>query len=153
MTMNGNSTDFSIHREAVARHTYYSVLLILIFPFGLMFGVGIVLALFWCLWLGRWLPQRQAEALRYWLDGSTLRVDGGVYFLQRKAIPLNRITDLILVQGPMMRWAGIWGLRVQTAGTGNGIPEAKLIGLREPEKVRDLLIQARNQVGYAKPDR
>jgi membrane protein YdbS with pleckstrin-like domain len=109
-------------------------------------SLGSVLALLWVAWLGRWLPRRQVEALRYRLDGSTLRIDSGVYFLRRKAIPLDRITALVLVQGPLMRWMGIWGLKVQTGGAGLGAAGAILLGLKEPEKVRDVILQARAQL-------
>lgn len=147
-----NHLDFPVQRDAVARYVYWGTLIVLFFPFALFCGVGILLALVWILWLGRWLPQRQVEALRYWLDGPTLRIDGGLYFLQRKAIPLDRITDVALIQGPLMRWFGIWSLRVQTAGRGDSVPEASLIGLTEPEKVRDVLLQARAHWGNSKSE-
>ena len=146
--MTSNPLDFPIQRYAVVQYFYWATLIVLIFPFGLFYGVGIVLALVWILWLGRWLPQRRVEALRYWLDGSTLRVDGGLYTIHRMAIPLERITDIVLVQGPLMRHFAIWSLLVQTAGTGH----ATLLGLSEPEKVRDVLLQARAQLANAKSE-
>jgi putative membrane protein len=117
--------EFPIQRDAVISYLYWQALIqaAVLVP---VFGLGIVLGLVWHFWLGRWLPQRQAAAMRYWLDGPTLRVDGGVYFLHRKAIPLDRITDLVLVQGPLMRMFGIWGLRVQTAGTGHGVARSNV---------------------------
>ena len=148
MEMTPNQLDFPIQRDAVIQYFYWTTLILLIFPFGLFYGFGIGLALVWILWLGRWLPQRRAEALRYWLDGSTLHVDGGLFTIHRKAIPLDRITDLVLIQTPFMRHFAIWSLHVQTAGTGH----ATLLGLSAPEKVRDALLQARAQLANAKSE-
>lgn len=95
--------------------------------------------------LGPWLSKRQSEELRYRLEGTTLRVDQGVFFLKRKAIPLDRVTDFVLAQGPLMRWCGIWAIHVQTAGTGQAVAEATLHGVLEPERVRDTLLAARDE--------
>ena len=70
-----------------------------------------------------------------------LRVDGGVFFLFRKSIPLERITDVNLVQGPLLRRFGIWAMRIQTAGSSRC--EAILYGVREPEKIRTLILSQR----------
>ena len=59
---------------------------------------------------------------------------------------IDRVTDVVIVQGPIMRWCGIWGLQVQTAGTGQGVPEAILYGLSDPENVRDQLMAERDRV-------
>jgi len=94
---------------------------------------------------GNRLWQRQANNFRYRLDGDTLRVDGGVFFLFRKSIPLERITDVALVQGPLLRFLGIWEMQIQTAGTGQGC-EAKLYGVLDPEKVRELILSRRHKI-------
>jgi putative membrane protein len=132
--------DFQIDTDKVARYFFWVPVLA-----GLV--TGIVPGLLYALTLGRWLPRRQATALRYWLDGSTLRIDEGVVFLKRKAIPLDRVTDIALVQGPLMRRLGIWLLRIQTAGM-SGTQQAQgaegvLYGVKNPEAVRDALLAAR----------
>ena len=93
---------------------------------------------------GRWLCPQQANNLRYRLEGSTLRADGGVFFLFRKSIPLERITDVALVQGPLLRFFDIWAMRIQTAGSAQC--EATLWGVREPEKMRELILSQRQGV-------
>ena len=93
----------------------------------------------------KWLAGKQAGALSYHVEGRTLRVDGGVFFLQRKAIPLDRITDFALLQGPLMRIYGVWAMRVQTAGTGSATPEATLYAITNPEQVRDELLRRRDE--------
>jgi len=106
---------------------------------------GILVALIYAWTVGKWLPTRQSGELRYWLEGSTLRVAQGVYFLKRKAIPPDRVTDVMLVQGPLMRHCGIWSRNIQTAGMGGqSIAEAVLYGIEEPERVRDLPLASRD---------
>jgi len=84
-------------------------------------------------------------ALRYRMDAHVLRVDKGVLFKSRKAIPLDKITDLELVQGPLLRALGMWTIKVQTASTGLQTPEATLIGVSDPEQVRDEIMAARDK--------
>ena len=137
--------EFAVQRKPVARYFYW-IQIVMIVVVGVWFcGAGIPLALLYGLTLGLWLPRRQAEALRYWLEGTTLRVDHGVFFLRRKAIPVDRITDVVLAQGPLMKLCGIWEVRIQTAGTGQTTPEACLYGLTEPEAARDRLLMARDE--------
>jgi membrane protein YdbS with pleckstrin-like domain len=112
---------------------------------GWILAVWILIPLIYAFKVGPWLSKKQVDALKYWLDGSTLRVDQGVFFLKRKAIPLDRIADIVLAQGPIMRFCGTWALQVQTAGTGSETPEATLYGLADPEKTRDDLLKARDK--------
>lgn len=135
---------FAVGQSKVARYFLFGQALLIFFAGVWFFGIGIVLAIVYMLTLGPWLSRKQAEALRYWLDGRTLRVDQGVFFLKRKAIPLDRVTNVVLTQGPLMRWCGIWGLQIQTAGTGEARPEATLYGLTDPEAVHDFLLKARD---------
>ncbi len=136
--------EFQVQREQIARYFYYiNILMIIVVGIWFM-GAGLVLAILYALTFGPWLSKKQAQALKYWLDGNTLRADSGVFFLKRKAVPLDRITDIVLAQGPLTKWCGIWELRVQTAGMGNTMPEVTLYGLIQPEQIRDLLINERN---------
>ena len=73
-----------------------------------------------------------------------MRADGGVFFLFRKSIPFERITDIALVQGPLLRHFGIWAMRIQTAGSARC--EATLYGVRNPEEVRELILSQRQRI-------
>jgi membrane protein YdbS with pleckstrin-like domain len=129
----------------VARYFYW-MQIVLIVAVGIWFcGAGLALAILHAFTLGPWLSRKQSEALHYWLEGTTLRVDEGVLFLKRKAIPLDRITDVVLAQGPLLKLCRIWELRVQTAGTGQSVPEATLYALADPEAARDMLLMARDE--------
>jgi len=106
--------------------------------------VGIIPTLVYYFTFAGWLCSRQAKNLRYRLDGNVLRAEGGVFFLFRKSIPLERITDVALVQGPLLRFFGIWAMRIQTAGSAQC--EATLYGVCEPEKVRELILSQRQGI-------
>lgn len=144
--------EYQIDRQRVARYLFWSHLLTIAAVGLCLFGIGVVAAPIFALTLGRWLPKKQAEVLRYRLFGSTIRIDQGVFFLKRKAIPLDRVTDVALVQGPLMRRCGVWALQIQTAGTGFhqgglwGAAEGVMHGLRDPEAVRDELLAARDDL-------
>lgn len=139
------SNEFVVQREQASRYFYWVHIVIILLVGGWLFGAGVLVAILHAFTLGPWLSRKQAEALRYWLDGRTLRVDQGVFFLKRKAIPLDRVTDVVLAQGPLLRSCGIWELRIQTAGTGQAVPEASLYAVTDPEGVRDTLLKARDE--------
>jgi putative membrane protein len=64
--------------------------------------------------------------------------------LKRKSIPLDRITDVVLVQGPFMRMARIWSLQIQTAGSNQQGPKGALQGIVDAKVVRDNIMNARD---------
>lgn len=142
--MNTPSSPFEIEAEKTVTYLARQHCLIILLTTIWIFGVGLLLALLYFFFVAPWFPRKQVSALKYWLDGSTLRIDQGVYFLKRKSIPLDRVTDIVIVQGPLMRACDIWALQVQTAGAGAQMPEATLLGLREPEVIRDMLMKARD---------
>jgi len=138
--------EFEIDREAVYQYTLvFTSLLIAVCGIG-AFGAGLLLGPLWYLTLGRWVHRRQVDALRYWLNGSTLRINKGFIFLQRKSIPLDRVTDFVLTQGPLARYYGVWVIKVQTAGMGQQRAEGVLVGVVDAEAVRDLLLAKRDEV-------
>jgi membrane protein YdbS with pleckstrin-like domain len=142
--MNTTEHVFEVNRPAVARYFALAHALLILLTTVWFFGIGIVLALVYYALIAPWLTVQQAAALQYRLEGTTLRVDSGVYFLKRKAIPLDRVTDVVLVQGPLMRYLGLWAINIQTAGTGQQVAEAVLYGVDRPDEVRDLLVSARD---------
>ena len=150
--MIGGDEVFDVRRDTVERYLYWQHMLLLFFITAVTVGIGSVAVLVYVLLIGPWLPRGQASAMRFALEGTTLRVDGGIVFLSRKAIPLDRVTDIVLVQGPLMRHFGLWSLRVQTAGAGSHVPEGVLIGVEEPERVRDLLLETRDEAASRRRD-
>ena len=138
--------EFEIDRDAVEQYFRACQSLLLLFSGFYTFGIGFILA-----WIhykkyiefSRTLCPRQANALRYRLEGNTLHVDSGLLFLYRKSIPLDRITDVVLVQGPLLRHFGIWTMSVRASWGQTG---AALIGVRNPEAVRELILSQRQRI-------
>lgn len=87
----------------------------------------------------------QLKHLECDLTTQHLRVKTGAWNRVEKTIPLDKITDMALVQGPIMRAFGIEHLRVETAGSSQGalavIPA--VIGARE---FRDLVLEHRDRL-------
>ncbi len=159
--MSTDSTEFQIDVTRVTRYFRLRFLLYLVLFVLLLWPVIVILVehpqpayFFWYspfylsflafVALTFWFPAKKASALRYWLDGSTLRIDEGVVVRKRKSIPLDRITDIAMVQGPFLRLCGIWSLQVQTAGSAQQAPEGTLLGVVEFEATRDTLMRARD---------
>jgi len=141
--------ELEIDRDAVYRYSLVTSTLIVLIATVWVFGAGILLAPLWWLVIGRPLHRRQARALRYWLDGATLRINQGFIFLQRKAIPLDRVTDIVLSQGPLARHYGVWNMKIQTAGAGQQMPEGTLVGVIDAEAARDLILKRRDRLAGA----
>jgi putative membrane protein len=141
-----NVHEFEIDREGVYRYLRTFVTLLLVLAGVWILGAGVVLGILWYLAIGPWVHRRQAEALRYRLEGGTLRIDQGFIFLQRKSIPLDRVTDVVLVQGPLARHFGVWQMRIQTAGAGHQMPEGSMVGVVDPHAARDLIMRRRDEL-------
>ncbi len=89
-----------------------------------------------------------AESLQYSLDQDKLSVSGCftlwgfVIYRHEKRIPLAKITDVKLAQGPIFSKMNLWALHIQTAGTGQHRPEAVLYALAKPHETRDQILDA-----------
>ncbi|MDD1653194.1 MAG: PH domain-containing protein [Methanomicrobiales archaeon] len=64
----------------------------------------------------------------------------GVIFRTTGIVPYNRITNLDLRQGPVMRALGISTLSIQTAGySGQAVPEIRIEAIERAEELRELI--------------
>ncbi len=77
--------------------------------------VGIPLLLLW-IPLGRYFTSKYLEKLECVLTDRHLIVSKGIFFRMEKTVPLGKITDLGMVQGPLMRYYGVHSLSIETAG-------------------------------------
>jgi putative membrane protein len=96
-----------------------------------------------------WLYYRRYFAtLEVVLTTRELQVARGVLNRQEKSIPLEKITDLAVVQGPIMRRMGIKGLQVETAGQSGATGSAlvRLVGLVDTDGFRDAALDQRDKV-------
>src|SRR5688572_29737750 len=82
------------------------------------FGVLLPVWILWVLGFGHWYSTEFVKLYSVELQDKRLRINHGVVFQKRKAIPLDRITDVLISQGFLERRMEICQVRIQTAGTG-----------------------------------
>jgi putative membrane protein len=114
--------------------------------------VGIVLLPFWFLF-GSLVTRRYLATYRCTLTNRSLKVAKGWLVKAEKTVPLDRITDLGLVQGPIMRLFDIEALTVETAGQSSGGALVSLEGIKEGRKFRDAVLKQRDMVVGSQEDR
>lgn len=104
---------------------------------------GIPLIPFWLIWSVSYLP-RAYDRFSARLTPTSLELTRGVYFRSDSTIPLDRITDVRLHDDPLMRFSGIQGLKVETAGqSGTTGSEGNLIGVVDAAAFRDAVLRQR----------
>ena len=109
--------------------------------------VGVVILPIWLLGLGQWYVRRSFEALKCELHERTLVVKRGIFFKVEKTIPLDKIQDLTVKEGPLLRKLGLRSLKIETAGQGTpGASEADLIGIVSPLDFRDGVLRQRDSM-------
>ncbi|MCP5024438.1 MAG: PH domain-containing protein [bacterium] len=118
--------------------------------------IGLPVAAIWAL-VGRELHQRQYDALQCELTERTLNYRKGVFFRVQKSVPLDKITDLALNEGPILRHFGLCSLTVETAGGGSATAtgQAVLVGMVDSIEFRNAVMRQRDLVvgGAAAPAR
>ena len=109
--------------------------------------VGILLIPFW-LPISYWYGAEYLRRVSARLTTNALEIRIGVFFRKESTIPLNRITDVRLHDGPVMRHYGLRGLKVETAGASgqDSGSEGNLIGVIDAEEFRNAILTQRQQV-------
>lgn len=81
------------------------------------------------------------KSVVYLLDSNEMTWKRGVLFRRTGIVPYNRITNVDIYQGPLMRIIGISHLQVDTAGgSAKETSEIKLEGLEDPEPIRKMIM-------------
>ena len=101
--------DAQFDRSVIA---YWRVLVSLIMSVTI---VGIPFIPIWLIY-SLWFGPKYFDGLSARLTTQALDLRKGVFTRSESTIPLNRITDLRLHQGPLMRRFGLYGLKTETAG-------------------------------------
>ncbi len=110
--------------------------------------VGILLIPFW--WaMSFWYGAEYLRRVSARLTANAVEIRIGMFFRKESTIPLNRITDVRLHDGPLMRHYGLRGLKVETAGSSgaqSGNSEGNLIGVVDAEAFRNVVLAQRQMV-------
>ena len=114
--------------------------------------VGIPLLPIWFL-VGTALTRRYLASYQCTLTSRTLKLRKGVFVKQEKTVPLDRITDLGLVQGPIMRMLDLEALSVETAGQSTPGSLISLTGIKQGRAFRDAVLNQRDRVVGSEEER
>ena len=119
--------------------------------------VGILLIPFWLLF-SLWYVPELLRRISARLTTQAVEIRKGVFFRSEATIPLNRITDVRLHDGPLMRHYGLRGLKVETAGqSGDTGSEGNIVGVIDAVEFRNAVLRQRQQAldseqGAGSPD-
>ncbi len=93
--------------------------------------------------IGKWI-----ENLGCTLNERTLEIKKGILNKTESTIPLEKITDLQMFQGPIMRHFGLHGFKVETAGqSGAGGALVNMIGIVDAVEFRKAVLDQRDAQG------
>lgn len=109
------------------------------YGFGLGFIVSLLLVVGYIL---LYFP-----TIRYSVDREYVVCSSGVLWKVRRSIPLDKITNIDVRQGPIERLLGFGQIWIFTPSTGSNIPEEKLIGTEDPHAVKKLIMDLSNKRG------
>ena len=102
---------------------------------------GILLIPFWLL-ASAWYGREYMRRLSARLTTQALEIRKGVFFRSESTIPLNRVTDLRMHDGPLMRHYNLRGVKVETAGqSGATGSEGSLVGVIDADEFRDAVLR------------
>ena len=114
--------------------------------------VGILLLPFWFLF-GWMITGRYLRSFHCTLTNRSLKFGKGVFVKVEKTVPLDRITDIGLVQGPIMRMFDIEALSVETAGQSSQGSLVQLAGIKQGREFRDAILRQRDLVVGSEEER
>jgi putative membrane protein len=93
-----------------------------------------------------WVMKRYYERLSVVLTRRDLKVERGIFQREEKSIPLEKITDLAVYQGPLMRFFNLKGIRIETAGQSAQGALVTVLGIENVDQFRDAVLDQRDRV-------
>ncbi|MDV2480518.1 PH domain-containing protein [Methanoculleus sp. Wushi-C6] len=94
-----------------------------------------------------WIPLYY-ESIVYRLTVTEITWQRGVWFRQTGIVPYNRITNVDISQGPLMRYFAFSAVKVQTAGySAQAQAEIVLTGIEDPKDVQEKIMNFVRTVG------
>ena len=96
--------------------------------------------------MGGAITRRYLARMRCQLTARSLKFERGYFIRVEKTVPLDKITDLALVQGPIMRYFDIEAVSVETAGQSGPGALLRLTGIVDGRGFRDAVLTRRDEV-------
>ena len=110
--------------------------------FGLLVSVvGIVVMLFWVPF-GWLVHKKQFEHMSGALTDRSINMRMGWLFKKQQNIPLDKLTDVSIHEGPILNAFGVVRMQFETAGAAPFI----LTGVKNSDQFRDLVLQQRDSL-------
>mgnify|MGYP003303905704 FL=1 len=103
--------------------------------------IGIPLMIFW-LPFGWIIHQKQYEHMSAALTDRSVNMRVGWLFKKQQNIPLDKLTDVSIHEGPILNAFGVVRMQFETAGAAPFI----LTGVKNSEKFRDLVLEQRDSL-------
>ncbi len=88
-----------------------------------------------------WYAPRYREFHTLELTETGITSKRGVVFRSQTNVPLDRITDVSVHQGPLMRNFGVYKVTIESAGQTQMQGAASIIGVVEPYPFRDAVLE------------
>ncbi len=110
--------------------------------------VGIPLLLLWFP-IGLVFTKRYLDRMSCLLTDKALKVKKGIFVRTEKTIPLEKITDMGMVQGPIMRHFDLHKLTVETAGQSTQGALVSLTGIIDAKSFREAVLNQRDVISAA----
>jgi len=109
--------------------------------------IGILFIPIWLV-IGRSFHRKQWERMQCDLTERSLNIRRGVLFRVEKNIPLDKIQDLAVKEGPLLRRLGLSSLSIETAGSSNpqAGADATLSCVIDAPAFRDAVLNQRDRV-------
>ncbi|MDP7640264.1 MAG: PH domain-containing protein [Candidatus Hydrogenedentes bacterium] len=112
--------------------------------------VGIPFLIFW-IPLGLLLTRRSLSHMECVLTNKALKVKKGMLVKIEKTIPLEKITDMGMAQGPIMRQFDLHTLTIETAGQSGQGALAALTGIVDAKEFREAVLNQRDAASVLPP--
>ncbi|MEL7471831.1 MAG: PH domain-containing protein [Planctomycetota bacterium] len=98
--------------------------------------------------IGSLFIQKYLDSMACALTERSLNIKQGLFNKVESTIPLEKITDLQMFQGPIMRLLGLHGFKVETAGqsAGPGGALVHMVGIKDTPGFRQAVLAQRDQL-------
>jgi putative membrane protein len=103
--------------------------------------IGIPIAFLWLI-IGMPIHQKQFEGLACSLTDRSLNIRMGWLFKKQQNIPLDKLTDVSIHEGPILNAFGVVRMHFETAGSAPFI----LTGVKGGPQFRDLVLKQRDSL-------
>lgn len=85
------------------------------------------------------------NTIRYTVSQDYVIVAYGILWKVKRSVPLDKITNIDVRQGPLERILGFGQVWIFTPSTGSQVPEEKLLGVQDPHEVKQFIIDTSKQ--------